>query len=172
MADEAMLLLHTKCCERPCCSVGFLYSTCSHELELFSEHCCHHKVIQHNSAMLLPCGFSYAHTILYAACTNTHCTYSYVYLFLHLQNFALLGFACGPDGLITVTDNDRIEVSNLSRQFLFREHNVGQPKSRAATTAVKATMNPSIQVGAVLNATTCCHVVVSHHLWWTLFSIT
>eukprot|EP00611_Tribonema_gayanum_P030367 TRINITY_DN8423_c0_g1_i1.p1 TRINITY_DN8423_c0_g1~~TRINITY_DN8423_c0_g1_i1.p1 ORF type:complete len:705 (+),score=261.06 TRINITY_DN8423_c0_g1_i1:59-2173(+) len=65
-----------------------------------------------------------------------------------LKNFALLGFACGPGGLITVTDNDRIEVSNLSRQFLFREHNVGQPKSAAATAAVRATMNPDIQVVA------------------------
>jgi ThiF family len=82
---------------------------------------------------------------LYAACANTHCT-RFLQSCCYVQNFALLGFACGPDGLITVTDNDRIEVSNLSRQFLFREHNVGQPKSLAATAAVKATMNPSIQV--------------------------
>ncbi|CAM9241253.1 unnamed protein product [Chrysoparadoxa australica] len=64
-----------------------------------------------------------------------------------LKNFALLGFACGPDGLITVTDNDRIEISNLNRQFLFRDHNVGQPKSTAAASAV-TNMNPSIKVEA------------------------
>lgn len=28
-----------------------------------------------------------------------------------LKNFALNGVGCGEDGLITVTDNDRIEVS-------------------------------------------------------------
>eukprot|EP00947_MAST-08B_sp_MAST-8B-sp1_P003884 g3884.t1 len=61
-----------------------------------------------------------------------------------LKNFAMLGFACG-DGCITVTDNDRIEVSNLNRQFLFREHNVGQPKSVAAAESVKL-MNPDIKV--------------------------
>ena len=33
--------------------------------------------------------------------------------------------ACGEGGHITATDNDRIEVSNLSRQFLFRETNNG-----------------------------------------------
>ncbi|CAM9113613.1 unnamed protein product [Choristocarpus tenellus] len=62
-----------------------------------------------------------------------------------LKNFALSGLACGEEGLITVTDNDRIEVSNLNRQFLFREHNVGQPKSKAAAAAVLA-MNPSIKL--------------------------
>ena len=61
-----------------------------------------------------------------------------------LKNFALNGVACA-NGKITVTDNDRIEISNLSRQFLFREHNVGQPKSRAAAAAVEA-MNPRINV--------------------------
>ncbi|CAM9195899.1 unnamed protein product [Laminaria digitata] len=62
-----------------------------------------------------------------------------------LKNFALIGLACGEDGMITVTDNDRIEVSNLNRQFLFREHNVGQAKSAAAAIAAKS-MNASIKV--------------------------
>ena len=57
----------------------------------------------------------------------------------------MLGFACGEDGLITVTDNDRIEVSNLNRQFLFREHNVGMLKSEAAAEAVVA-MNGNIKI--------------------------
>lgn len=37
------------------------------------------------------------------------------------------------------------KVSNLNRQFLFREHNVGQAKSAAAAIAAKA-MNSSIKV--------------------------
>lgn len=45
------------------------------------------------------------------------------------QNFALLGVCCSKEGELVVTDNDRVEVSNLSRQFLFREDNVGKPKS-------------------------------------------
>eukprot|EP00752_Nemacystus_decipiens_P009825 g8767.t1 len=64
-----------------------------------------------------------------------------------LKNFALIGLACGEKGMITVTDNDRIEVSNLNRQFLFREHNVGQAKSSAAAVAAKA-MNSAIKLDA------------------------
>ncbi|ETP34904.1 hypothetical protein F442_16847 [Phytophthora nicotianae P10297] len=63
----------------------------------------------------------------------------------YLKNFAMVGLACGDKGLVTVTDNDRIEVSNLNRQFLFREHNVGQPKSVAATAAVHQ-MNADLKV--------------------------
>ncbi|RQM19316.1 hypothetical protein B5M09_002753 [Aphanomyces astaci] len=63
----------------------------------------------------------------------------------YLKNFAMVGVGVGPKGLITVTDNDRIEVSNLNRQFLFREHNVGQPKSVAATAAVRR-MNDALNV--------------------------
>jgi hypothetical protein len=38
----------------------------------------------------------------------------------HLKNMALMGVAAGK-GLVTVTDMDTIELSNLSRQFLFRQ---------------------------------------------------
>jgi ubiquitin-activating enzyme E1 len=65
-----------------------------------------------------------------------------------LKNFALGGIGCGPNGLITITDNDRVEVSNLSRQFLFREHNVGLPKSVGAFKAVQL-MNDQIKVKAL-----------------------
>lgn len=54
-----------------------------------------------------------------------------------IKNFALCGIGCGRRGSLVVTDNDRIEVSNLSRQFLFREENVGQPKSVAAASRMK-----------------------------------
>ena len=64
-----------------------------------------------------------------------------------IKNFALLGVACGPNGKLIVTDNDRIEVSNLARQFLFRDENVGQPKSVAADGRAKL-MNKDINVEA------------------------
>lgn len=37
-----------------------------------------------------------------------------------LKNYALLGVGSGTEGVITITDNDLIEKSNLNRQFLFR----------------------------------------------------
>ncbi len=43
-----------------------------------------------------------------------------------LKNFALMGVGCGDKGLLTVTDDDVIEKSNLSRQFLFRDWNIGR----------------------------------------------
>lgn len=65
-----------------------------------------------------------------------------------LKNFALLGVSTREGALVTVTDNDRIEVSNLSRQFLFRESNVGQSKSVAASEAVKK-YNPALRIRAL-----------------------
>lgn len=63
------------------------------------------------------------------------------------KNFAMMGVSCGKDGLVTVTDDDVIEKSNLSRQFLFRNYNVSQSKSMAATKAIQE-MNASIHVQA------------------------
>lgn len=63
----------------------------------------------------------------------------------NIKNFALCGITCGQNGSLVVTDNDRIEVSNLSRQFLFREENVGQSKSAAAAARMRQ-MNPSSRV--------------------------
>lgn len=65
-----------------------------------------------------------------------------------LKNFALNNICAGPQGKLYVTDADRIELSNLARQFLFREHNVGQPKSRAAAAMAKV-MNPQLNVEAL-----------------------
>ena len=65
-----------------------------------------------------------------------------------LKNLALMGVACGAGGKLTVTDDDIIEKSNLSRQFLFRNHNVGHSKSSSAVEAVSK-MNPSLNASAL-----------------------
>ena len=61
-----------------------------------------------------------------------------------LKNLALMGV--GP---LTVTDNDTIEKSNLNRQFLFRERDLGAPKSEAAGEAVRR-LNPGVEVTALV----------------------
>jgi ubiquitin-activating enzyme E1 len=49
-----------------------------------------------------------------------------------LKNWALMGLSAGPRGSIVVADMDLIERSNLSRQFLFRNDDIGHPKSISA----------------------------------------
>ena len=50
----------------------------------------------------------------------------------YLKNFALMGISISDKSLITVTDNDNIEQSNLNRQFLFRIADKGKNKSECA----------------------------------------
>lgn len=50
-------------------------------------------------------------------------------------------------GKLTVTDMDTIEKSNLNRQFLFRDKNIGQPKSTTACNAALV-MNPRLNLQA------------------------
>lgn len=66
-----------------------------------------------------------------------------------LKNLALMGVASGK-GKLTVTDDDVIEKSNLSRQFLFRDWNIGQAKSTVAAAAAIA-INPALKVEALQN---------------------
>lgn len=66
-----------------------------------------------------------------------------------LKNFAMMGLAAG-EGLITVTDDDTIEKSNLSRQFLFRDWNIGSSKSDVASEAARK-LNPAIKLNALQN---------------------
>jgi ubiquitin-activating enzyme E1 C len=49
-----------------------------------------------------------------------------------LKNLALMGF-----GHLEIIDMDTIEMSNLNRQFLFQEHDIGKPKAMVAATAVQ-----------------------------------
>lgn len=60
-----------------------------------------------------------------------------------LKNYAMLGIGTGKanpakklqSGSIVLTDPDVIEVSNLNRQFLFREKHLRKPKSSTAAAA-------------------------------------
>ncbi|CAN9512024.1 unnamed protein product [Ophioblennius macclurei] len=67
-----------------------------------------------------------------------------------LKNFALMGLGAGEGGLVTVTDMDFIERSNLNRQFLFRSQDIGKPKSAVAAKAV-CDMNPKMKITAHQN---------------------
>jgi ubiquitin-activating enzyme E1 len=62
-----------------------------------------------------------------------------------LKNWALMGVACGENGKIHITDMDRIEKSNLSRQFLFRNSDINEFKSATAARAAKG-MNSSMNI--------------------------
>lgn len=63
----------------------------------------------------------------------------------HLKNFSMIGI-----GNIIITDMDTIERSNLSRQFLFRNSDVGKSKAEVAVDRAKK-MNPNINFQYKLN---------------------
>ncbi|OUZ99153.1 Ubiquitin/SUMO-activating enzyme E1 [Macleaya cordata] len=67
-----------------------------------------------------------------------------------LKNLALMGVCCNRQGKLTITDDDVIEKSNLSRQFLFRDWNIGQGKSTVAASAASC-INPRLHVEALQN---------------------
>lgn len=67
-----------------------------------------------------------------------------------LKNWAMMGVATQGNGRAIVTDMDRIEKSNLARQFLFRDHDIGQMKSESACKAAQV-MNPNMRIEAQTN---------------------
>jgi ubiquitin-activating enzyme E1 len=60
-----------------------------------------------------------------------------------LKNFALMGV--GTTGRLIVTDPDSIEQSNLSRQFLFHDADVGKNKAECVARAVQQ-INPTLRI--------------------------
>jgi ubiquitin-activating enzyme E1 len=51
--------------------------------------------------------------------------------------FALIGLGTNEKGKIICTDDDNIEISNLNRQFLFRQKHIGSNKSLTACSIAK-----------------------------------
>ncbi|PAN15572.1 hypothetical protein PAHAL_2G498900 [Panicum hallii] len=82
-----------------------------------------------------------------------------------LKNLALMGVSCSSKSKLTITDDDVIEKSNLSRQFLFRDWNIGQAKSTVAAAAARA-INPSLQIDALQNRACPDTESVFHDTFW------
>lgn len=62
---------------------------------------------------------------------------------------AAMYLAAAGVGRITLIDPDRVELSNLQRQIAYSSTAVGQPKSDAAASTLRA-LNPTVQVDAVV----------------------
>jgi ubiquitin-activating enzyme E1 len=62
-----------------------------------------------------------------------------------LKNLSAMGAGTGKKGCVVVTDMDTIEQSNLSRQLLFRDSDIGKFKSVAAQEAIRR-FNPSLKM--------------------------
>lgn len=87
-----------------------------------------------------------------------------------LKNLALMGVCCGEEGKLTITDDDVIEKSNLTRQFLFRDWNIGQAKSTVASSAA-ALINPRLRVEALQNRASPETEAVFDDTFWENLSI-
>jgi ubiquitin-activating enzyme E1 len=70
----------------------------------------------------------------------------------HLKNLAFMNIGNQDygSGCVIVTDPDSIEKSNLNRQFLFRTHHIGKPKSEMASESIKI-MKPNMNVIPLLD---------------------
>lgn len=66
----------------------------------------------------------------------------------YLKGMSLMGVGTGRRGLVTVTDMDIIETSNLSRQFLFRSSDVNKSKSLTGARVV-GEWNPTMNVNGI-----------------------
>src|SRR5688572_19958668 len=64
-----------------------------------------------------------------------------------LGSWAALSLACCGVGELTVFDGDVVELSNLNRQVLYAEDDIGRPKAAVAAAALRR-FNPGIRVAA------------------------
>jgi ubiquitin-activating enzyme E1 len=63
----------------------------------------------------------------------------------YMKAFAMMGVGAGKNGCVHITDADTIELSNLSRQFLFRSQHINRFKSVCAAEVVVG-MNSDLNV--------------------------
>ena len=61
---------------------------------------------------------SYTHNQCHACCRHWPNLRAYLWMSSTVQNFAMMGICCGENGLLTLTDDDVVEKSNLSRQVV------------------------------------------------------
>ena len=59
----------------------------------------------------------------------------------YLKTFSLMGISTNKDNVVTITDNDNIEISNLNRKFLFKKKNKRDSKSITAANEFKNISN-------------------------------
>lgn len=62
-----------------------------------------------------------------------------------MKNFAMMGVGTSEKGKIILADNDFIERSNLNRQFLFRNCDIGKSKAECAQNAIQK-MNDNVKI--------------------------
>jgi ubiquitin-activating enzyme E1 len=77
-----------------------------------------------------------------------------------------MGISCSEGGKTWVTDDDHIEKSNLSRQFLFRNHMIKHSKSKMAAEVVQK-MNPSFNIVAMQDRVSALTEKVFDVPFWT-----
>lgn len=84
-----------------------------------------------------------------------------------LGTWTAAALACAGVGHLTLVDDDRVELSNLNRQVLYRRADVGRPKVEVAAEALGA-FDPQLEVTPVARRVDCAEaareVVAGHDL--------
>jgi molybdopterin/thiamine biosynthesis adenylyltransferase len=66
-----------------------------------------------------------------------------------LGSWTALSLACSGVGELTLVDGDVVELSNLNRQVLYSEDDIGRPKAAVAAAAIER-FNPGVSAAAVI----------------------
>jgi ubiquitin-activating enzyme E1 len=67
----------------------------------------------------------------------------------YLKILSKSGICTEEGSQLIVVDDDQIELSNLNRQFLFRNQHIGKPKAEISSSVAK-TFNKNFKVSAVV----------------------